>query len=55
MVVMHAVINQRERFGSFGWTQPYAFSPNDIKISLLLLAQICNQLPAHKKIPIELL
>ena len=30
MTVMHAVINQRERFGSFGWTQPYFFSPNDL-------------------------
>mmetsp|Transcript_40420 Transcript_40420/g.52990 ORF Transcript_40420/g.52990 Transcript_40420/m.52990 type:complete len:253 (+) Transcript_40420:448-1206(+) len=34
MTVMHAVINHRERFGSFGWSQPYFFSPNDLQISI---------------------
>ena len=29
IIVMHATINQRENFRSFGWTQPYFFSPND--------------------------
>lgn len=41
MTVMHAVINQRERFGSFGWTQPYFFSPNDLEISIKMLAEMC--------------
>jgi len=30
MTVMHAVLNQREKFGAFGWSQPYFFSPNDL-------------------------
>ena len=55
MTVMHAVINQREKFGSFGWTQTYQFSPNDISLSLKILASICAGLQGHKNIPIELL
>ena len=55
MTIMHAVINQREKFGSFGWTQPYSFSPNDINISLQILSSICGLVGAHDKIPIDLL
>jgi len=43
MTVMHAVINHRERFNSFGWTQPYHFSPNDLQISVKMLAELCNK------------
>ena len=42
MTVMHAVVNHRERFGSFGWTQPYFFSPNDLEISIKMLAEMCQ-------------
>ena len=55
MTIMHAVINHREKFRSFGWTQPYSFSPNDVSISFHMLQEICNTLESHKKFPIELL
>lgn len=51
--VMHAVINQRERFGSFGWTQPYFFSPNDLKISLQMLEEVCENSTGH--LPMQLI
>ena len=41
ITVMHAVINKRDKFGSFGWTQPYQFSPNDWDISLKILREMC--------------
>ena len=44
MTVMHAVINKRDKFGSFGWTQPYYFSPNDFSISVQMLSEMCNSL-----------
>ena len=44
MTVMHAVINKRDKFGSFGWTQPYYFSPNDFSISVQMLSEMCNAL-----------
>ena len=55
MTVMHAVINQRERFNSFGWTQPYYFSPNDLAISIRMLADICNPLQFHEPFPDRLM
>ena len=55
MTVMHAVINQREKFSSFGWTQPYYFSPNDFSISIQMLAEICNPLPNKGNFPDHLM
>lgn len=45
LTVMHAVVNQRERYGSFGWSQPYQFSPNDLQISLAMLEDVCTATP----------
>ena len=55
MTVMHAVINQRERFGSFGWTQPYFFSPTDLQISSKMLAEMCQNQKVPGHIPLTLL
>lgn len=30
LVTFHAVVNQREKFGPFGWSKPYQFSANDL-------------------------
>ena len=55
LTVMHSVINQRERFGSFGWTQPYHFSPNDLEISLQTLEEVCNLTPQEQPLPMQLI
>lgn len=55
MTVMHAVINHRERFGSFGWTQPYFFSPNDLQISIKMLAEICQKIRPGQNFPLKLM
>lgn len=57
MTVMHAVINKRDKFGSFGWTQPYYFSPNDFSISIQMLSEMCNNLDTEieTKFPEKLL
>ena len=55
MTVMHAVINQRERFGSFGWTQPYYFSPTDLHISSKILATMCKNQKVPGRLPLKLL
>ena len=55
MTVMHAVINHREQFGSYGWTQPYYFSPNDLQISVKMLAEMCQYQHIPGKIPLKLL
>jgi len=55
MTVMHAVINQRERFNSFGWTQPYYFSPNDLQISIKMLAEVCQNLNSSQSFPLKLM
>ena len=55
MAVMHAVINQRERFGSFGWTKPYVFSPTDFHISVKMLAEICGKLKPGENFPLRLM
>ena len=52
---MHSVINKRDRFGSFGWTQPYHFSPNDWKISLQILEEVCRSTDVNANLPMELL
>ena len=54
MTVMHAVINSRERFGSFGWSQPYYFSPNDLQISVMQLKEICEKIKPYQKFPLKL-
>jgi len=45
LTVMHAVINKRDKFGSFGWSKSYQFSPNDWKISLQILEEMCESTP----------
>lgn len=55
MTVMHAVINHRERFGSFGWTQPYYFSPNDLQISIKMLGEICQKIKPGQNFPLKLM
>lgn len=55
LIVMHATINQRENFKSFGWTQPYYFSPNDFQISVQNLAETCKTLSHKEKFPDQLL
>lgn len=55
MTVMHAVINQRDFYGSFGWTQPYVFSPNDLSISLQVLEEVCSQTNTTTPLPMTLI
>ena len=55
MCVMHAVINNREKFGSFGWTQPYQFSSNDLQISIKMLAEICMETHPGQSFPFKLM
>lgn len=55
MTVMHAVINHRERFGSFGWTQPYHFSPNDLQITIKMLGEICQKINKGQNFPLKLM
>ena len=51
MTVMHAAINKRAKFGSFGWTQPYHFSPTDFAISVQMLSEMCNSLDTEAGTP----
>ena len=55
ITVMHSVINKRVKFGSFGWTQPYQFSPNDWVISREILKEICCQTPEKDDLPMDLI
>jgi len=55
ITVMHAVINHGERFGSFGWTQPYHFSPNDLQISIKMLSEICQKVKPGMNFPLKLM
>ena len=55
LTVMHAVINHRESFGPFGWTQPYHFSPNDLQISIRMLAEVARKTATGQQLPLQLL
>ena len=55
LCVMHAVINNRERFGSFGWTQPYQFSTNDLHISIKMLSEVCMKTHPGQNFPLKLM
>lgn len=55
ITVMHSVISKRDMYGGFGWTQRYQFSPNDCKISLQILEEVCDSTPDNYNLPMELL